>query len=160
MAYFNCNPIGVIHTPFKTLEDMPIQPLAGQGIAGEIVLANALVPGLKDLDGFSHIYLIFHLHQAQRTELKVIPYLDSRPHGVFATRSPLRPAKIGLSIVKLISIQGNRLRIEDVDMLDGTPLLDIKPFVPDFDNRSGAKKGWVKASREKIVRRRSDGRFI
>ena len=152
--------IGTIHTPFTTLEDMPIQPVAGQDIKGEVVLEEKWQPGLKDLEGFSHIYLIYFWHQALRTELEVIPYLDTVVRGVFATRSPLRPVKIGLSVVRLLAVKGNRLEIADVDMLDGTPLLDIKPYVPAFDNRQNAKPGWLNANPDEIATKRSDKRFI
>ena len=152
--------IGTIHTPFTTLDDMPIQPSAGRDIRGEVMLDEAFQAGLKDLEDFSHIYLIYYWHMANRTDLEVTPYLDTKKHGVFATRSPLRPVKIGLSVVRLLSVNGNRLEISDVDMLDGTPLLDIKPFVPVFDNHLDAKPGWLKANPDEIAHKRSDKRFI
>jgi tRNA-Thr(GGU) m(6)t(6)A37 methyltransferase TsaA len=151
--------IGTIHSPFTTLENMPIQPSGAGDVEGEVVLDEKYAEGLKDLDGFSHIYLIFHFHKVRRTELSVVPYMDTVKRGVFATRSPLRPSHIGLSIVELVSVDGNRLKVRGLDILDGTPLLDIKPFIPNFDNRENARSGWQKASKDEINRKRSDDRF-
>ena len=151
--------IGVIRSPYKELENMPIQPVASPEAEGEILVDEKYVDGLKDLGGFSHIYVVYYFHKATRTELQVIPYLDTVQRGVFATRSPLRPAHIGLSIVELLAVEGNRLRVRGIDMLDGTPLIDIKPYVPQFDCWDEATSGWVKPTRHDIERRRSDDRF-
>lgn len=121
---------------------MPIQSVAARGIAGSIELDSAYREGLKDIDGFSYLILIYHLHLMKNVGLTVVPFLDDQPHGVFATRSPKRPNPIGLSIVRLIRMQETTLFIQDVDIVDGTPLLDIKPYVPNFDIRDNATIGW------------------
>ncbi|MBN2082857.1 tRNA (N6-threonylcarbamoyladenosine(37)-N6)-methyltransferase TrmO [bacterium] len=159
MPSFVAEYIGVIHSPFTRLEDMPIQPVGAKDATGTVVVDEQYAPGLKDLDGFSHLHLLYHFHRADRVELTVVPYLDTTKRGVFATRSPLRPVHIGLSLVELTAIDGNRLSIRGVDVLDGTPLLDIKPFIPHFDNRPDARSGWMKAPRDKVERQRSDDRF-
>jgi tRNA-Thr(GGU) m(6)t(6)A37 methyltransferase TsaA len=135
-------PIGVIHSPFQDPVGMPIQSVAAQGIAGRIELDPAYREGMQDIAGFSHLILLYHLHLMRNPGLTVVPFLDDQPHGVFATRSPKRPNPIGLSIVRLVGIQDSTLFIEDMDIVDGTPLLDIKPYVPDFDIRNGAAIGW------------------
>jgi len=152
-------PIGTIHTPHKTLANMPIQPTAAKGVQGWIELDLDYTDGLKDLDGFSHIILLFHLHKSQGYNLLVIPYLDKAQRGLFSTRAPKRPNPIGLSVVKLISIEGNRLNIENIDVLDGTPLLDIKPYVPVFDEQTEARFGWLEKARDEVPTKRSDNRF-
>ena len=151
--------IGIIHSPFKELENMPIQSVGAQGAEGEVVVDERFAEGLRDLDGFSHIYLIYHFHKATRIELRVVPYMDTERRGVFATRSPLRPAHIGISTVELLTVSGNVLVVRGVDVLDGTPLIDIKPYIPRFDCWQNATSGWMKASRFDIERRRSDNRF-
>src|SRR6478735_10771314 len=123
-------PIGVIRTPFEQTEGMPIQATAAVGVRGRIELDEALTEGLADLDGFSHLILLYHLHRITEPRLTVTPFLDDSPRGVFATRSPARPNPIGLLTIRLIGISGATIEIEDVDMVDGTPLLDIKPYVP------------------------------
>ena len=151
--------VGTIHSPFHTLEGMPIQPVGAPDVLGSVVLEPCYVDGLRDLEGFSHIYLIYLFHKATRIELRVVPWLDTELRGVFATRSPLRPAHIGLSVVELVSVEENRLTIRGVDVLDGTPLIDIKPYVPQFDLRDGAKAGWVQSSRGDVEQKRSDDRY-
>ncbi|UCG51348.1 MAG: tRNA (N6-threonylcarbamoyladenosine(37)-N6)-methyltransferase TrmO [Candidatus Latescibacterota bacterium] len=136
-------PIGVIRTPFKTRDDAPIQPSRAEGARGTVEIRPDLAEGLEDLDGFSHITLIYHLHLSKSFKLKVIPYLDDVPRGVFATRAPRRPNQIGVSVVRLIKIEGTVLHIENVDMLDGTPLLDIKPYVPGFVDQAEVRSGWL-----------------
>jgi tRNA-Thr(GGU) m(6)t(6)A37 methyltransferase TsaA len=152
-------PIGYIKTPFTKLDQMPIQALAGKGFIGEIELNHEYVDGLKDLEQFSHIMLFYHLNEVTTHKLQVIPFLDDKPHGIFATRSPLRPNPIGFSIVKLINITGNIIIIEDVDILCDTPLIDIKPYISKFDYRENVKNGWVKDEIE-IEMQMSDNRFI
>jgi tRNA-Thr(GGU) m(6)t(6)A37 methyltransferase TsaA len=152
-------PIGIIRSPFTDVEGMPIQAAGAIGIAGRIELDPSLVEGLADLQGFSHLTLIYHLHRAPATRLTVTPFLDVRPHGVFATRSPARPNPIGLSTVRLISISESTLEIEDVDVLDGTPLLDIKPYVPPFDDRADARIGWLQGRLDHVSEAKSDDRF-
>lgn len=152
-------PIGVIHSPFKELEKMPIQPKSAVGKLGEVVVDDEYVAGLQDLEGFSHIYLLYRFHQCRKTKLKVIPFMDVVERGVFATRAPVRPNHIGLSVVKLKEVKGNTLIIEGVDILDGTPLLDIKPYVAKFDQVTSSRDGWVMAGEAEISKKRSDARF-
>lgn len=152
-------PIGLIHTPFTSPKDMPIQPAGAQGIPGTIELFPEYTAGIKDLDGFSHIILLYHFHMAQKSALVVMPFMDTKPHGVFATRMPGRPNPIGLSVVRLLGIEGNILRIENVDMLDGTPLLDIKPYVADYDIHPCDRQGWLSGTSHNVLTKRSDGRF-
>jgi tRNA-Thr(GGU) m(6)t(6)A37 methyltransferase TsaA len=116
--------------------------------------------GLKDLAGFSHIYLIFHLHEAHFSSLTVTPFLDSEPRGLFATRAPSRPNPIGLSLVKLLAVEDNILTVESLDVLDGSPLLDIKPYVPLFEESENTRSGWMESVKDEIASRTSDRRFI
>ena len=153
------NPIGVIHSPFKELEKMPIQPKSAVGELGRVVIFDEYVAGLQDLEGFSHIYLLYRFHECRKTKLKVIPFMDVVERGVFATRAPVRPNHIGLSVVTLQEVKGNTLIIEGVDVLDGTPLLDIKPYVAKFDQVGSSRDGWVTAGKEEIAGKRSDSRF-
>ena len=152
-------PIGVIHSPYASIEDMPIQPKGAAEVEGQVVLDEQYVNGLQDLDGFSHIYLLYQFHRAIRTELQVTPFMDSQQRGVFSTRSPLRPNHIGLSIVELVAVAGNVLTIHGVDVVDGTPLLDIKPYIEQFDSVEKSKAGWLEASDYEIREKRSDTRF-
>lgn len=152
-------PIGVVHSPFEDIEDMPIQPTAADGILGTVEVFAEYAAGLKDLEGFSHIILLYHFHRVTQSKLTVVPFLDREPRGVFATRAPSRPNPIGLSIVRLLSIEGNVLQIENVDVLDGTPLLDIKPYVPKFDHHGAAQTGWLAMARENVKEKKSDDRF-
>ena len=138
---------------------MPIQPKSAAGELGKVVVDDEYAVGLQDLEGFSHIYLIYKFHQCRKTKLKVIPFIDVVERGVFATRAPVRPNHIGLSIVKLQEVRGNTLVIEGVDVLDGTPLLDIKPYVAKFDLVGFSQDGWVKAGEDEITEKRSDSRF-
>ncbi|MEW6139959.1 MAG: tRNA (N6-threonylcarbamoyladenosine(37)-N6)-methyltransferase TrmO [Thermodesulfobacteriota bacterium] len=153
-------PIGIIRTPFTKLEDMPIQPVGGQGIRGEVKVHPEFSGGLKDLDGFSHIVLLYHFHLSSGYSLEVKPFLDDTLRGVFATRAPARPNPIGLSVVRLVEVQGNVLVVEDVDIADETPLLDIKPFVPRFDNRDSERIGWLADKAKSAGTVKSDRRFV
>ena len=139
---FVFQPIGIIHSPHKTAVATPIQPVFSHDIEGTVVLDPEYADGLAGLEGFSHIYLFFYFHQSAKTKLRLKPYLLDEEQGVFATRAPHRPNKLGMSLVRLVKIEGNVLHIKDVDVLDGTPLLDIKPFVPRFDMRQNARSGW------------------
>jgi len=152
-------PIGIIHTPFKETDNMPIQPFNGKNIKGSIELYPDYVDGLTDIEGFSHITLVYFFHRITETRLLVKPFMDNEFHGIFATRSPARPNAIGLSTVRLLSVENNILFIEDVDILDGTPLIDIKPFFPQFDNRELERIGWLDG-KENIYQVKSDKRFI
>ncbi len=151
--------IGIIHTPFRDLSGMPIQPSAAEGVEGKVILDPAFQEGLQDLEGFSHIILLYYFHQAGDPELLVKPYLDDEQRGLFATRAPRRPNGIGFSIVKLLEIQGNILAIANVDILDGTPLLDIKPYIPYFDHPEADRVGWLEKSKGKVGGKLSDDRF-
>lgn len=152
-------PIGIIHTPFKTKEGMPIQSSGAKGIKGKIVLNEEYIPGLTDLDGFSHIILIYNFHKSTGFELLTKPFLDSTKRGVFATRAPKRPNPIGLSVVRLLKIEKNIIHIENVDVLDKTPLLDIKPYIPDFDIHKTEKNGWTENKTDSLNEAKSDKRF-
>ncbi len=142
-------PIGVIHSPHHEAAGTPIQPSRAKGVFGTVEVYPEFAPGLADLDGFSHIILLCHLHRAKPHELRVIPYLDTVLRGLFATRAPSRPNPIGLSVVRLIGIEGNVLSIEAIDMLNGTPVLDIKPYVGDFDRPEGVRYGWLGEARKR-----------
>jgi tRNA-Thr(GGU) m(6)t(6)A37 methyltransferase TsaA len=159
MGKITYNPIGVIHSPFKDIKGMPIQSKGAKGVAGTVEIKSEYADGLKDIEGFSHIILIYHFHLSRGYSLKVKPFLDDNLHGVFATRAPKRPNPIGISIVRLVKIEGCILYIEDVDILNGTPLLDIKPFVPEFDIREAIKIGWLSQKVGKVHKVRSDDRF-
>ena len=135
-------PIGTIYTPFKRAQGTPIQSSVANGAEGTIEVLPEYEAGLKDLEGFDRLWLIYQFDRASEPQLIVRPYLDPAEHGIFATRSPARPNKIGMSPVRLLGIQGNRIRIADADMLDGTPLLDIKPYVPAFDHFPVSRIGW------------------
>lgn len=160
MNAYKCDYIGVIRTPFTDLQGMPIQPCGAREVTGEVVINPELQEGLKDLDGFSHIYLIYHLHKAAQKKLTVVPFMDTVPRGVFATRSPVRPSHLGLSIVELLSVEENRIKVRGVDILDGTPLLDIKPYIHAFDCPENASSGWMTADRKEVEDKRSDQRFV
>jgi len=152
--------IGTIESPFKCPEDMPIQPSGARGKRGRIRLNPDLVAGLADMDGFSHIIVLYFFHQVKEIQLTVRPFLDQQEHGVFATRAPTRPNSIGLSILKLNSIDGCVLEVENIDILDGTPLLDIKPYVPEFDQPADAVRvGWLEKKAQDSHSARSDQRF-
>lgn len=159
MKIINYKVIGLIHTPFTEPKGAPIQPTAGQGIEGSIELFPEYAEGLKDIAGFSHVFLIYHMHLA-KPSLVAKPFLDDAVHGIFATRSPGRPNTIGLSVVRLNSVEGNILLIQDLDIVDNTLLLDIKPFVPEFDIRNHVNIGWYKNKVERFTIVRDDGRFI
>ena len=139
---FILQPIGVIHTPFTSPSEVPIQA-ARSDTAGIVEVYPEYTPALKDLDGFSHTILVYWFHRADGFSLTVRPYLDDEWHGLFATRYPARPNPIGFSVVELVAVDGCTLQVRGVDVLDGTPLLDIKPFVPAFDHREGARVGWL-----------------
>ena len=152
-------PIGIIHTPFRTQQNMPIQPSGGRGIEGVVEVDARYQDGLSDLEGFSHLYLVYHLHRSRGYSLKVVPFLDTVKRGLFATRAPRRPNPIGISVVRLKRIRGNKLYFCDVDMLDGTPLLDIKPCVREFDTVGDLRIGWLEGKSKRAGKQESDGRF-
>ena len=160
MEEIKYKPIGIVHSPFKEAKGTPIQPTGAKNTNGTVELIAEYTEGLKDLDGFSHIILIYHFHLSKKTSLMVKPYMDNKLHGVFATRSPGRPNPIGLSVVRLLRIEKNILYIKDLDIVDGTPLLDIKPYVPEFDIREVEKTGWLEKNVHKLSKTRDDERFI
>jgi len=136
-------PIGIIHSPIIEPKGAPIQPRFAEGIEGTVEVFDEYVPGLKDVSGFERIYLLYWFHRARQFRLSVAPYLEKTEHGLFATRAPSRPNPIGLSNVRLLGIDGNILRISELDILDGTPLLDIKPYAQRFDSYETDRNGWL-----------------
>jgi tRNA-Thr(GGU) m(6)t(6)A37 methyltransferase TsaA len=136
-------PIGIIHSPYKQIKDMPIQGKFKPGVKAWIELKEEYVAGLKDLGDFSHAIIIYHFHKSEKTEIEGKPFLEDNKHGIFAIRSPHRPNHIGLSVVKLEKIEGNKLHFSEVDVLDGTPVLDIKPYIKHFDGRDNVVSGWL-----------------
>lgn len=152
-------PIGTIHSPYQDKADMPIQPTGATGVEGRVELLEEFKEGLTDLDGFSHVILLYHFHRSENYQLKVIPFMDREQRGLFSTRAPKRPNPIGLSIVQLEKVKDNILYIRNIDVLDGTPLLDIKPYIPEFDAQNKVSTGWFKQTRETVSQYRSDERF-
>ncbi len=159
MSTITYKSIGIIHSPFKEPKNVPIQAVAAKGTRGTIELNAEYIEGLVDLQEFSHIILLYHLNLIRGFKLMVKPFLDQNLHGVFATRAPSRPNPIGISIVRLRKIQSNILHIEDVDIVDNTPLLDIKPYIPQFDNRKTRKIGWFNKKISNLPTTKDDGRF-
>ncbi len=153
-------PIGLIHSQFKEPKGTPIQPASARGIKGTVEVFSEFTGGLKDLEGFSHIILVYHFHLSKKALLYVKPYMDSNIHGIFATRAPSRPNPIGISVVRLSKIEENILHLLDVDIVDGTPLLDIKPYVPEFDVRNVKRIGWLAENVQKLPASKDDGRFL
>ncbi len=154
-----CHPIGIIHSPYRDLADMPIQPAGAPGVAGTVAVDEKYQEGLKDIDGFSHLILIYFFHLSRGFSLQVKPFMDDVERGVFATRAPRRPNPLGLSVVRLVRVDGTLLHIEDGDIMDGTPLLDIKPYVPLFDIRQDVKTGWLADRGKDVFHARADERF-
>jgi tRNA-Thr(GGU) m(6)t(6)A37 methyltransferase TsaA len=151
-------PIGIVRSPFTEPEGVPIQPWRGRGLRARVDLLPELADGLRDLDGFSHIILVCHLHRSVGFSLQVVPFLDDVARGLFATRAPRRPNPIGLSVVRLVAVEGARVEFEGVDLIDGTPVLDIKPYVPEIEDGERIRLGWLEhASRTTDV---SDRRFV
>ncbi|MGE3924983.1 MAG: tRNA (N6-threonylcarbamoyladenosine(37)-N6)-methyltransferase TrmO [Lautropia sp.] len=154
-----CRPIGIVSSRFADPVGMPIQTAGAAEEAGSVTVFEPFSAGLRDIEGFEYLILITHLHAGSDERLQVVPFLDDTPHGVFATRAPARPNRIGLSIVRLTSIAGNVLHFTGNDMLDGTPVLDIKPYVPQFDVRTTDRIGWFSRRIEHLAETRSDGRM-
>jgi len=152
-------PIGIIRSPFTEPKGMPIQPPGANGVQGTVEIFDEYRSALKDLDGFSHIILLYHFHRSQGFAPHVVPFMDSQPRGLFSTRAPRRPNAIGLSVVQLTRIEEGVLFIENVDVLDGTPLLDIKPCVPEFDAPSKVRTGWLEQAKNRVSRQEADNRF-
>lgn len=148
--------IGVIHSPFPQPDGVPIQPRYAQAAEGTVEVFQPFAEGLRDLDGFERIWLIYWFHQAAAARLIVRPFKDKTQRGLFATRAPCRPNPIGMSPVRLLAVKGRRLRVAEVDVLDGTPLLDIKPYVPEFDHYEIRRIGWLSEAGDRTT---ADGRF-
>lgn len=157
---YSISPIGIIRTPFVQPVGSPIQPCFAKGARGEALIEEPYREGLRDLEGFDRLWLIYLFHQSSRWRPLVIPFRDTQSRGLFATRAPARPVPIGISVVRLVSVTHDRLKLEEVDMLDGTPLLDIKPYVPRFDSFGDARAGWLDdADAMGCARTNADGRF-
>lgn len=152
-------PIGYFKTPFTDIKGMPIQPVGGYGVEGVIDVLPEFVGGLQDLEGFSHVFVLYHLHQIKGYDLIVKPFLDKDHHGIFATRSPKRPNPIGLSVMRLKGIAGSLVFLEGIDVLNETPVIDIKPYVADFDRCEADRFGWFEGKSQRAVNHRSDDRF-
>ena len=152
-------PIGIIHSPFNSLEDMPIQPTSDISGSGTVEIFPQFIDGLKDLEGFSHIYLLYHFHEMRQPHLIVTPFLDKDPRGIFATRAPSRPNPIGLSLVDLVRLENNLIYVDRLDVLNETPLLDVKPYVPDFEHINNVRIGWLDKVKDQVQSRKSDKRF-
>lgn len=153
-------PVAYLRTPFTSVRGMPIQPVGAQGVAGSIEMLPEFAGGLADIEGFSHLLVIYHLHESKGFALRVTPFLDTCEHGIFATRSPRRPNPIGISVLRLTGVSGNRLLVENVDMLDNTPVLDIKPYVPAFDVWDADRTGWFATVADNAAQCRADDRFV
>ena len=143
MGRITIEPIGIIHSPYKKVEDIPCQGYRSKK-KGKIEVYKKYEEGLKDVEGFSHLIILYLFHKAKRYALLAKPFLDNKPKGIFAIRGPYRPNHIGLSVVKLLEKKANILKVGNIDVLDGTPLLDIKPYVPRFDVRKNVRYGWLK----------------
>lgn len=159
MEEFRYRPIGVIRSEHKGKADIPIQSAFGKDSKGRVEVSPEFAAGLRDIEGFSHVILIYHFHLSNGYELSVKPFLDDEEHGLFTTRSPKRPNPIGFSVVKVEKVEGNVLHVSEVDIIDGTPLLDIKPYVAEFDSRNTEKQGWLEGKIEEGKTYLSDRRF-
>jgi tRNA-Thr(GGU) m(6)t(6)A37 methyltransferase TsaA len=160
MNSISYRPIGIIYTPFEHPEGAPIQNKGAEGVEGTIYMNEDLVEGLSDLEGFSHLYLLYHFHQSRPFRLKVKPFMDQVWRGVFATRAPARPNAIGLSVVRLKAIRANQIQVLDIDVVNKTPLLDIKPYIPQFDSRHKVSIGWMEGKAGSAQYMRADDRFV
>ena len=152
--------IGVIHTAFENPIGTPIQPNAAEDSLGTVIIHPVLAEGLKDLDGFSHIILLYVFDRINTPKLLVKPFMDEQERGVFATRAPSRPNPIGISVVRLLAIEGNRLSISGADILNNTPLLDVKPYIPAFDPADVDRIGWLEDRKDRLKNTSDDGRFF
>ena len=159
----NLHQIATIKSPFCDLKNMPVQPCGAREVTANIEFKDEYIDGLKDLDGFSHAYLIYYFHKIDKHKLRVVPFNDktNTDRGVFSTRTPMHPNSIGLSVVEIVDVKDNIVTIKGVDIVDGTPLLDIKPYIEHFDRIEGkVKSGWMQSSADEVSTMRSDERFI
>ena len=152
-------PVGVVHSPLKKSYGAPIQSIAASDVEGVVEVLPQYIEGLRDIEGFSHLILIYHFHLSDKPSMIVRPHLDNGTHGVFATRAPIRPNPIGISVVRLVRVDGTKLHVTGLDILDGTPVLDIKPYVPQFDAIGIEKIGWLKDRINMTGKTKDDGRF-
>jgi tRNA (adenine37-N6)-methyltransferase len=152
-------PIGIVHSPFRESAGTPLHACSARTVEGKVEVFAPFAEGIRDLAGFERVWLLFWCHRARPAQLSVVPYRDTVERGLFATRAPARPNPIGMSAVRLRSIVGNVLQVEELDILDGTPLLDIKPYIPPYDSYPSAAYGWMEfeASRKEVIF--ADGRF-
>ena len=159
----NLQQIATVNSPFCNLVNMPVQPKGAKDTYATIEFKEEYKEGLKDLEGFSHVYLIYYFHKVKEPQLSVIPFNDKTdtPRGVFSTRTPMHPNSLGLSVVELIKVEEDIVTIKGIDILDGTPLLDIKPYIENFDKVEGTvKSGWMKSSADEVSEKKSDDRFV
>jgi tRNA-Thr(GGU) m(6)t(6)A37 methyltransferase TsaA len=152
-------PIGRVRSPWRSAAGMPLQTVAAKDAEGRVELLEVFAPAIRDLAGFSHVWLLTDLHRVAGYELEVVPFLDDRSRSLFATRSPRRPNPIGLSLVRVAGIEGATILVEELDLLDGTPVLDVKPYVPLFDARETTEIGWFSGAAERVFDVRSDDRY-
>ena len=155
--------IGICNSPFKELVNMPVQPRGAKNTLATITIEKQYQDGLKDLDGFSHIYLMYYFHKVKEAKLQVVPFNDktNTKRGVFSTRTPMHPNSLGLSVVEIVSVKENIVTIKGVDILDGTPIIDIKPYIENFDKIDIAtKSGWMRSSNDEVCCKKSDDRFV
>ena len=160
---FEIESIATIETPFCNLINMPVQPKGAKNTYATLIFKKQYLEGLKDLEGFSHLYLIYYFHKIKEPKLSVIPFNEksNTPRGVFSTRTPMHPNSLGLSVVELVKVEEERVTIRGVDILDGTPIIDVKPYIEHFDKVEGeVKSGWMKSTQEEVSQKRSDERFI
>jgi tRNA-Thr(GGU) m(6)t(6)A37 methyltransferase TsaA len=149
--------IGTIRTPFLKAAGTPIQPTYGRDIEARVLIKSSFAPALEDIEGFERLWLVYWMDRTNRFKTKVMPYRDNKEHGLFATRSPSRPNPIGMSVVRLLKREGSTLYVTDIDILDGTQLIDIKPYIPEFDAHPGSRAGWFDTPG--VDRHQADGRF-
>ncbi len=154
------HPIGIVHTPFIEQEGTPIQPVGGKDVEGTVEVLPEYAEGLRDLEGFSHIVLLYHFNRCIVTKMVVTTFVDPAEHGVFATRAPVRPNHIGMSVVRLDRVEGTVLHVRDLDILDGTPVLDIKPHIPHVDCPGATRTGWLEGLEDEIAGKRDDLHFL
>ena len=153
------SPIGYFRSPYTEIKGMPIQPIGAEDVEGYIEVLPEFSGGLQDLEGFSHVFILYHLHRIQGFDLMIQPFLDTKLHGVFATRSPKRPNPIGLSVMQLQEVSGFKVFLRGIDVLDLTPVIDIKPYVADFDRCDANRFGWFEGKSANATHHRSDERF-